>query len=567
MKKSNLVLMASVLLLCICVMTFASCTTAPSVVGTYYLYEDNATDGDSWVKLSENKRWSDSDGMSGRYTLEDTSIVFYVSFDGQEEELLSGTLKDGKLTVGSLGVNIVYYLDGYAPDSSEDQEEDNSNLGNNENNNDNNGENNNENSPEALLADFTYEKDGDKYIITGVKDASVKTLVVPDFVSEIKDSAFVDCKALEHITVPFVGTSKDYKAGEIAEFAVIFKGETALAAEQEDSGSSGGAGTTHRPPTLVGGDKYKPTYSFVSELKSIVVTGDVLSSAYLNNSSLETVEFKGSVYGLPYTAFQSCHMLKKVILGTSIQQIGAGAFEYCDALEEIVIPDGLASVENGTFDGCSSLEKIDLPDSVTSIGDSAFGCTKISNLTLPKNLSSFSSAAFGLSQPIHLTSITVREGNTTYKAVNNCLIEISSKTLIMACNTSVIPDDGSVTSISYNAFNNLTGLTEIVIPSSITEIGAASIQGCPSLKKVIINDGVIAIGNSAFSCCYSLAEIVIPNTVTLIDGYAFSQCEALTSIEFNGTMDEWNSISKGEEWDRYTGAYTVHCTDGDIAKS
>jgi hypothetical protein len=31
-------------------------------------------------------------------------------------------------------------------------------------------------------------------------------------------------------------------------------------------------------------------------------------------------------------------------------------------------------------------------------------------------------------------------------------------------------------------------------------------------------------------------------------------------------MEQWNAISKGGSWNRNTGNYTVHCTDGDIGK-
>jgi len=47
---------------------------------------------------------------------------------------------------------------------------------------------------------------------------------------------------------------------------------------------------------------------------------------------------------------------------------------------------------------------------------------------------------------------------------------------------------------------------------------------------------------------------------------AFSYCSRLTSISFNGTMAQWNAIEKNDYWNVDTGNYTIHCTDGDIAK-
>jgi hypothetical protein len=119
-----------------------------------------------------------------------------------------------------------------------------------------------------------------------------------------------------------------------------------------------------------------------------------------------------------------------------------------------------------------------------------------------------------------LTSITVDAQNTVYHSEGNCLIETASKTLIAGCQNSEIPDDGSVTSIGYEAFSGCSGLTIITIPDSVTSIGK----------------------------------------------WAFYSCSALTDITFNGTMEQWNAISKGDDWNSDTGAYTIHCTNGDINK-
>lgn len=119
-----------------------------------------------------------------------------------------------------------------------------------------------------------------------------------------------------------------------------------------------------------------------------------------------------------------------------------------------------------------------------------------------------------------LINITVDVKNTTYYSAGNCLIKTVIKTLIAGCKTSIIPADGSVTSI----------------------------------------------GDYVFSDCTNLTSITIGNAVTSIRKYAFSYCTSLTSITFQGTMVQWNKIIKGYKWDDNTGNYTIHCTDGDIAK-
>ena len=189
-------------------------------------------------------------------------------------------------------------------------------------------------------------------------------------------------------------------------------------------------------------------------------------------------------------------------------------------------------------------------------------------------------------------SIVVEDGNPVYHSDGNCLIETGSKTLIAGCKSSVIPNDGSVTSIGNYAFDGCSGLTSVTIPDSVTSIGNGAFRGCSgltsitipfvgeradgtgatyfgyifgassyssnedyvpsSLKEVIItggesidsdvfygcsgltsvtiSDSVTSIGGSAFYGCSGLTSITIPDSVTSIGGSAFYGCSGLTSI-------------------------------------
>ncbi|MCI6501654.1 MAG: leucine-rich repeat domain-containing protein, partial [Clostridia bacterium] len=73
-------------------------------------------------------------------------------------------------------------------------------------------------------------------------------------------------------------------------------------------------------------------------------------------------------------------------------------------------------------------------------------------------------------------------------------------------------------------------------------------------------------GDNAFWDCSSLTFITIPDSVTSIGTRAFLNCSSLTSIAFNGTKAQWYAIGKGKDWNSSTGAYTIHCSDGDIAE-
>lgn len=166
---------------------------------------------------------------------------------------------------------------------------------------------------------------------------------------------------------------------------------------------------------------------------------------------------------------------------------------------------------------------------VTTIATDAFAdCTGLTSITIGKNVTSVGNAAF--SGCTGLASITVASGNPVYHSAGNCLIETSSKTLVVGCKASVIPTDGSVTAIGNLAFYNCDSLTAVTIPDAVVSVGASAFEGCTQLADVSIGSGVATIGNSAFYGCSALTEVVIPDSVTSMGVYVFYGCAKLGSV-------------------------------------
>ncbi len=98
--------------------------------------------------------------------------------------------------------------------------------------------------------------------------------------------------------------------------------------------------------------------------------------------------------------------------------------------------------------------------------------------------------------------------------------------------------------IGKSTFAECSKLKKIDIPGSVTSIEANAFESCTNLTDVTIPGSVTSIGNSAFKGCAGLNTISIGRRVVEIGGYAFYLCDNLTDVDYDGTEDEWNKLSK-----------------------
>ncbi len=107
-----------------------------------------------------------------------------------------------------------------------------------------------------------------------------------------------------------------------------------------------------------------------------------------------------------------------------------------------------------------------------------------------------------------IETIEVEEGNPYYHSAGNCLIETDTKTLVLGCKNSVIPDDGSVTKIGKCAFNGCQELKSITVPDCVTELGYMSFA-YTGLKEVTIPEDLEEVAAHAFSLNRYLERIIV----------------------------------------------------------
>ena len=207
-------------------------------------------------------------------------------------------------------------------------------------------------------------------------------------------------------------------------------------------------------------------------------------------------------------ALQDAVNVTSIVLPSGVLGIGRHAFGGCRSLVSVDIPYGLTAIRPYAFNNCVSLASIDLPDSIEVIEYNAFyNCSSLTALALPAKLSTINVEIIGGCSL--LNSLTMDEGSTKYYAVNNCIIETSTKTLVLGCSSSVIPDDGSVTVIGSYAFAGARGLVDLNLPSCITAIKGYAFKECTGLSSVVIPANVSSIARTSFSGCKNLMTITV----------------------------------------------------------
>ena len=154
-----------------------------------------------------------------------------------------------------------------------------------------------------------------------------------------------------------------------------------------------------------------------------------------------------------------------------------GKFLEDSSIETIIISEGIQEILIG-FDYCRDIKNIYIPASVIYITDGAFNCRA-------------TMGGHGFIKSNVIEKIVVAEGNRYYYVDGNCLIEKNSEKIVLGCNSSVIPNDGSVKSIGYAAFANCHSIETVVLPKSIIELEYAAFNNCDNLKRVYITSSAL----------------------------------------------------------------------------
>ena len=192
---------------------------------------------------------------------------------------------------------------------------------------------------------------------------------------------------------------------------------------------------------------------------------------------------------------------EKPVLG-----IGDFAFQNCKKITGVAFGEQLRFIGESAFNFCENLEKIRTPFALTNIEKYTFyGCKNLQRVELGENLRQ----------------------------------------------------------INENAFGDCVSLTEVLFPSSLLRIGRRAFYNCTRLTKIHMPPSLKIIEEGAFYNCENLTQVTFNSELTSIGKFAFGDCVNIQTLVFNGTIQQWRAVQKGEGWHRGIPAKKIICQDGE----
>lgn len=281
------------------------------------------------------------------------------------------------------------------------------------------------------------------------------------------------------------------------------------------------------------------------------------ANAFEDCTSLTTVRWDAvncQVEESPDAAiFGGCSNLTKIIIGDSVEALGAYTFYGCSIIKELEVPKNVASMGYAVFGGSSSLERMTIPFAGASVSNSNSYKTTLGYLFGSEEYVGgiatqqyYNSSLVTYYIPELLKSVSITNENILCASFQNC----QNITEVILNSVSVIGNDAFnncinlanitipsyVTSYGDSAFKNCLSIKSIALPESLITLGNSAFYSCTNLESVTLNDSLTTIKDSAFADCINLEDITIPKSVTSIGVNAFAGCEKFSDITIPGSV-------------------------------
>ena len=391
---------------------------------------------------------------------------------------------------------------------------------------------------------------------------NVTSISIPSSVTELNEYCFSACKSMKNITIPqSVTRIADGVFDACEKLTDIYYGGTDASWKHITSWNAGLGGnvTIHSTGVFTGkcGDNLTWTIDN-NEVLTISGTGRIpdYNTSYGENNTAPW-------YGYAY-------QIKKVVLGSGVQNIGNDAFAGCYCMTDITIPDTVSSIGSGAFSNCA-LREVEIPQGITSIQSRTFQyCTQLTKITIPDSVTSVETCAFDNCPVLK----TVYYGGTeaqwegmhvdNYAGNNSALLDatlyfemkyqriaagscgdnlrwyLMEDGVLKITGSGEMPDYSDASDAPWYQYGSR--IKEVRVGANVTKIGENAFRST-GVQKVVFcaketgsTDAPLVLGNYCFAYCDALNEIQFGNRVIVPGDSVFVRCSGLTKVTVPGTV-------------------------------
>ena len=258
--------------------------------------------------------------------------------------------------------------------------------------------------------------------------------------------------------------------------------------------------------------------------------------------------------------------LKRINILSNIEKIGDSAFSKSNIIyANIDCKNNLSS--SYIFQSCSKLKEIKLGENISNMAYCIFSrCTALEKIEFNTEKDIYIKDQRCFENCNSLTQIVTNSENKKYISDNGILYTTNKEKIVVYPSGKVndtFSFDVNTKIIGRYAFCPNKNLKEINISSTVEEVDEGAFSYCSNLKKISVN--VKSIKSEAFYHNLNLEEINIGNNVSSIGYRSFGYLSKTDYITYNGSMEDWNRITKHSNWKNNTPITTIHCTDGNIS--
>lgn len=356
--------------------------------------------------------------------------------------------------------------------------------------------------------------------------AGCDNTVIPNSVTSIGKSAFINCRELNNVNLPNSITTIGISA---------FAGCSNLT-EIEIPNSV----------TEIGSCAFMQSGLTECILPSSV---SILERGLFAFTHFTSIEFPNSITEIRDYAFYGCSDLTSVTIPNSVTSIGRSVFSYYDHYSSIVdvtckalIPPSIYYYNNGSDYNTFHCYQATLyvPRESKDTYRNANGWKQFNNIRVFNDLEINGIYYYFTSD----STVCVTFKDENYNSYSGDIVIPES--------VSYNGKDYIVNAIDEKAFYNCSGLTSVIIPNTITAISNYAFNGCSGLTGIDIPNSITLIGNYAFRNCTGLLNVSIPDSVSSIGAYSFYGCSGLSSLTIGKSVtsignDAFNSCNNLKE--------------------